>query len=259
LATGPLDAVLAESVRQSSSWAVPFAAMQRFANRPESDVRAALAAATGLRPFDLDGEVVYSTVPRWEAAKARVVSAVDAHHAAQPLAPGMEMEPLREGLPGPPSPRLFRAMIDALAADGSVVREGSLLRRPTHAVRLDDAQARLVHTLADLLGRTPFSPPDLKQLERDAAVPKPKLLEVLRVMEREKRVVRVSPELYFLPDALERMQAGLRGHLRTARDITPATFRDLFDTSRKYAIPLLEYFDRTGITVRVGDVRRLRG
>jgi selenocysteine-specific elongation factor len=54
------------------------------------------------------------------------------------------------------------------------------------------------------------------------------------------------------------VKADLRRHLSERSDITPATFRDLFGTSRKYAIPLLEYLDREGVTVRVGDTRRLK-
>ena len=85
-----------------------------------------------------------------------------------------------------------------------------------------------------------------------------RLGEVLRVMERERSIVRVSPDLYFASGALENVKVALRQHLSGTGDITPATFRDLFGTTRKYAIPLLEYLDREGFTIRVGDTRRLK-
>jgi selenocysteine-specific elongation factor len=85
-----------------------------------------------------------------------------------------------------------------------------------------------------------------------------KLIEVLRVLERERTIVRVSPELYFLRDSIDTVKSELQRHLSERSEITAATFRDLFGTTRKYAIPLLEYLDREGVTVRVGDTRRLK-
>jgi selenocysteine-specific elongation factor len=77
-------------------------------------------------------------------------------------------------------------------------------------------------------------------------------------MERLQRIVRVAPELYFLRTPLDQLRGALTRHLLRTSEITPGAFRDLFGTSRKYTIPLLEYFDREGVTVRIGDVRKLR-
>jgi len=70
--------------------------------------------------------------------------------------------------------------------------------------------------------------------------------------------VKVAVDLYFLAEAIDTVKAAVGRHLMQHGSMTAATFRDLFGTSRKYAIPLLEYFDRDGLTVRVGDTRQLR-
>jgi len=111
--------------------------------------------------------------------------------------------------------------------------------------------------VAALVGREPFSPPDLKQIEHEVGVSRVRLGEVLRVMEREQSIVRVSSDLYFASGTIEKVKAALYRHLSGSGNITPATFRDLFGTTRKYAIPLLEYFDRTHVTRRVGDKRQI--
>jgi selenocysteine-specific elongation factor len=170
----------------------------------------------------------------------------------------MEMEAARERLPGRIVPRLFRAVVEQLETDRVVARTGSLLRLPQHVVRLREDEQTLASRIAALLAQAPLSPPDVKQIERELNVPRPKLAEVLRVMERERAVVRISPELYFLGESIDKVKSDLRRHLSERSDITPATFRDLFGTTRKYAIPLLEYLDREGVTVRVGDARRLK-
>jgi selenocysteine-specific elongation factor len=108
------------------------------------------------------------------------------------------------------------------------------------------------------LAVNPLAPPDLKQIEKETGIERTTLGEIIRVMEREGSIVRVASELYFLADCLDTLKHALHQHLTETTAITTAAFRDLFGTSRKYSIPLLEYFDREGMTLRVGDTRRLR-
>jgi selenocysteine-specific elongation factor len=83
-------------------------------------------------------------------------------------------------------------------------------------------------------------------------------MQVLRVLERERVIVRVGTDLYFLRKSIDDVTRALREQFSEADEITPAMFRDRFQTTRKYAIPLLEHLDREGITIRKGDTRRLR-
>ena len=77
-------------------------------------------------------------------------------------------------------------------------------------------------------------------------------------LEREGRVVRVAPDLYFTATAVEHARDVIRQHVAAHGEVTAATFRDLIGASRKFSIALLNFFDRTGFTLRVGDVRKLR-
>ena len=116
----------------------------------------------------------------------------------------------------------------------------------------------MVRRVEELLSAQPLAPPDVKQLERDLGLAPARLAEILRVMERNGSIVKVAVDLYFLAEAIDTVKAAVGRHLMQHGSMTAATFRDLFGTSRKYAIPLLEYFDRDGLTVRVGDTRQLR-
>jgi selenocysteine-specific elongation factor len=170
----------------------------------------------------------------------------------------MEMESLRGSLGRNLEANLFRAFVDHLAAEKMVVREQSLVRMPAHQVRLQAEEQSVAARVRALLGREPLAPPVVKQIEEELALVRGKLAEVLRVMERERSIVRVAPDLYFLVDSIEGARTLLRRHLIERGTITAAAFRDLVGTTRKYAIPLLEHFDREGLTVRVGDARRLK-
>jgi len=211
-----------------------------------------------LRVFNLEGEKLYATDKRWRHVEQELLTALRQFHAGHPLAAGMDMEELRDMLPYQIAPRLFRAFVDQLEAEKMVVRDANLLRLPDHKVQLRDEEKGFVERIKAFLGSNPLAPPDVKQIEKEMGIGRARLGDVIRVMERERSIVRVATDLYFLADCVERVKGTLYDHLSEKSDITPASFRDLFGTSRKYTIPLLEYFDREGITIRVGDTRRLK-
>jgi len=109
-----------------------------------------------------------------------------------------------------------------------------------------------------LLGEARFTPPDLRQLEETLGVARKEILQVLAVLESERRVVRVAPDLYYARAAADECVERVRAHCRNHGEITAATLRDLIGASRKFAIAFLDWCDRTGVTVRVGDLRKLR-
>ena len=96
------------------------------------------------------------------------------------------------------------------------------------------------------------------QAKNTGVVGRGKLTEVIRVMEREKSMVRVATELYYPRESVDKVKGALYKYLADHNEITAAIFRDILGSSRKYTIALLEYFDREGITVRIGDARRLK-
>jgi selenocysteine-specific elongation factor len=245
-------------VDDSDDFAVPIGPVCQFLNLREDAARRLVDGMTTVRVLGFDGEKLYTTEKKWQHVKEHLLGILRTFHGAHPLAPGMDMEELRDKLPYHTVPRVFRELIGQLEAEKAIARDGSLLRLPDHKIRLQDEEKSLVDSIKTLLGTSPFTPPDLKEVEQEIGIERARLNEVIRVMEREGSVVRVAPELYFLADGLDRLKVALCKHLSEKGDISPADFRDLFGTSRKYTIPLLEYFDRKGITIRVGDVRRLK-
>ena len=257
--SGNDEAALADLfLNESDQFAQPLPPLAQFLNCREEAAGALLTRLETGRALNLEGEVVYTTASKWMRVERAIVEELGRWHAAHPLSPGIEMEAAREGLPERVPARQFRAVADALAVQGIIARDGSTLRLPGHRIRLQADEQGLRDRIRELLAVTPLSPPDVKQIERDTGATREKLGDVLRVMERERTIVRVAPDLYFLGDCIDRLKADLSRHLSERSDITPATFRDLFGTTRKYAIPLLEYLDREGVTVRVGDARRLK-
>jgi len=179
-------------------------------------------------------------------------------HGGHPLVPGMDMEQLRGKLAYSLAPKLFRVVVDMLIQEKLIAREENLVRLSNHQVQLGGQEKTLMDKIAKILGEQPLAPPDLKEIEKQAGVTRSRLNEVIRLLERDGSVVRVTSDMYFLSSAIDQLRTLLRKFLAEKGEMPAAAFRDLIGSSRKYTIPLLEYFDRDGLTIRVGDVRRLK-
>ena len=179
-------------------------------------------------------------------------------HAETPSASGLELERLRQELEPVLDAKLFRAIVDALAVDGLVERRGGVLADPSHRPSMTTDGERLGVAVLAALAKAGAMPPTVGELQAEHSVPAAKLQEVLGVLTARGAVVKVSSDLYFASAAVTEIEGRLRGHLAKHGSITAAGFRDLIAASRKYSIPLLDHFDRSGLTVRTGDYRQLR-
>ncbi|MBI2090569.1 MAG: selenocysteine-specific translation elongation factor [Deltaproteobacteria bacterium] len=251
-----LPALIERFINESDDFGLPDDPIQQFLNLREEEVRTALEKMATLRAVSSEGERLYTTETKWERLKENMQRALHAFHQDHPLAPGMDMEELRVKLPYAVSPRLFRALVDILAEEGVLARDGNLLSLAGHQVRPGEEVRRLMERIRRLLEASALAPPDLRQIEKELAVERAKLAEVVRLMERDQAIVRVATDLYFLRDHVDKVKGVLYKYLADNSEITAATFRDLLGSSRKYTIALLEYFDREGVTVRIGDARR---
>jgi selenocysteine-specific elongation factor len=252
----------AAAVAEALDLARPFALAAAALAESLAFDRETVAAALAGRPADLtlaDGTAdVYTTPAKWSAVARSVARAVAAAHTAAPLAAGVEMEAVRMQLPYAVSPKLFRAVIERLVAAGTVTRHESILAAPDHRVALRANDEALGQRARAALTDAGVTPPDLQTLAAALAATPAQLTAILGVLASRGEIVRVGPDLYYDAAALGRARATLEDHLATHPAITAAEFRDGLGVSRKFSIALLDYFDRTGVTLRVGDTRKLR-
>ena len=225
------------------------------------EVRALLAGHAGLRALpDVARAEVYVAEERWHQLREAVHGTLAAFHAAEPRLRGIEMESLRSGRLAELPAKLFRVVVEQLAAEGVLVREESLVRLPAHRGGLSPAERDAAEALVDRLTAGGLTPPDVRQLAADLALPAARLAAVLAELERTGRVARADATLYFAAAAVDGAKALIRDYA-AAHDnqITAAALRDLIGASRKFSIGLLTYLDRVGFTLRLGDIRKVRG
>jgi selenocysteine-specific elongation factor len=179
-------------------------------------------------------------------------------HQAQPLQMGLSKEELRRKLPAEVEVRLFNYLLQDLEQKGKSATERDLVRLTSHRIVLAQDQENLVRRLEDLYRQGGLMPVTLKETQATMKVDAPRLQDLMRLLVAQGRLVKVKEDLFFHQEVMANLKNILVAYLRDHGQITVPQFKDLTQTSRKYTIPLLEYFDATRVTVRVGEHRRLR-
>ena len=189
--------------------------------------------------------VVYSA-QGWDIFKGRVGVELQSYHNSYPLRRGAPTQEIRSrtGL----AQGVYLKALARLVEEGWVVEEGQQVRLPDHQVSLNPELEKRANDYVESLEREPYSPPTERH-------PEPELLGYLI---DEGKVVRVNESVIFAASAYRELTDRIVAHLHENGSITVADVRTMFDTSRKYSLPLLEYLDQQRITRRVGDERVLR-
>lgn len=183
-----------------------------------------------------------------------------AYHATNPELQGMPRERLRLAL----TPRLpkedFLEFLHMEASAGRLVLEGAFLRLPSHTARLTEEDEAVYAQVAEGLGgAVRFRPPRVRDFAGTLGLGEGEIRRVMRLCARAGRVDEIAKDHFFLRATTVEMAELARelSGLPTEGWFTAAAFRDRMDNGRKVAIQILDFFDRHGLTLRRGDLRRI--
>jgi selenocysteine-specific elongation factor len=187
-------------------------------------------------------------------AAERLTERLTAHHSAHPLEPGVDISDVRITLadlhPAFSDPGLVDGLLSLLRDEGRVTRVANTValasHRPSTEGREDADRLVMAVRVAEP------TPPTIRELVAAGFQP-----ELVRAVCADGRLVRVSNDIVISPELLSRAEDVIRTK-SGGSGVTVSAFREALGTSRKYALPLLEYFDARGLTVRRGDARVLR-
>jgi len=185
----------------------------------------------------------------WEQETARAMHELENFHKANPLRRGMPREALKSRLKM--HPRVFNAATQLWSNDGQISELGAVIARAGFERTFTRQEEEKVKNMLRRFNETPFLPPSFKDCQDEVGE------EVLVLLIERGDLVKVSENVLFRKEDYDRMLSGAVDYLKTHGTFTVAEFRDLFNTTRKYALALLEYWDSQKITVRDGDIRRL--
>jgi selenocysteine-specific elongation factor len=227
---------------------VDLARLGRAHNLREAETERLLQEAVGVR---VQGYGFLQTT--LDAVRRDIADTLAAFHKSNADAPGLQPERLRVALKQRWPAPVFRALLEREVAAKTVALAGGFAHLPGHALTLAPREAALWKKIAAELERERFRPPRVRDFAQAHGEAEPNVRKLLRQMARLGRVVEVAPDQFFLRPVVAEMIAIANA---LGPDFTAAQFRDRLDNGRKVAIQILEFFDRHGITLRRGDLRR---
>jgi selenocysteine-specific elongation factor len=211
----------------------------------------------------VEADGCYLARAAYEDLKARTLSEIELQHKREPLARGILRETLREKVFARISPGIFRSLMRNLEADNGIVSEKDSVRLPKYDVVLSPDEAEVQRRIKDVYRTAGLAVPKLNDLLSNAVegtkVRPEAARKVFQLFLDSGELVKISDEFYFPRQAIDEITQKIRtaAASRTDRSIDVSAFKELTGLSRKYAIPLLEYFDRERVTCRVGEKRQV--
>jgi selenocysteine-specific elongation factor len=191
-----------------------------------------------------------------EKATQEIMTTLSEYHKNNPLKSGFQKEELRSRTTGATNQRLFNYIITQLIRLDAVVQENEILRLKEHRVTLASDQKEIRQRIEQIYLKSKLQPPYFKEVKKE--FPDGNGADILGVLLKEGILIKVKEDLYFHSKMIEELKEKLISFLQKNGEVNTAQFKDMTGASRKYSIPLIEYFDHEQITVRVGDSRVLR-
>ncbi|RKU09048.1 selenocysteine-specific translation elongation factor [Candidatus Poribacteria bacterium] len=244
----------------SETLCVPESFLYYYLPHSQADVK------TLLNSLETEGKIVHwdksgrvplvSDAARTSAAQEEIVDALAAFHAAQPLLAGQNASQLRRKLNI--DELGFEKLENRLIAERQLVTEGNLIRLASHEIQFSEEEETAKETLEKLFLEAGMNTPALSELNTLLPEYTPKILEsTFFALINLGQFIKIADNFFVHKTVFQEIQELLMAYLYENDIITVAEFREIAHTSRKYAVPFLEYCDSQNLTVRDGNVRRL--
>ena len=210
-------------------------------------------AAPELRALRLN-EFLISQAVAAQVSEA-LLGALKKFHDANPLVAGISKEQLREKLRL--RPEIFAGLLDLLTKEKKLEVAGEQARLPGRGVVMKDEEAEAKKKIEDAFSTAGLEVPYLKDVLARLPIDKARAQKIVTLLLRDRVLIKVSDDLVFHRSTLDELRKRLLAFKTNSASIDVAGFKDLTGVTRKYAIPLLEYFDREHVTRRAGDKREI--
>ena len=209
----------------------------------------------------VDAGGIYLTREEFENLSAKTLEGIEAHHIKEPLSRGIPRQTLREKIFAHLPDEIFHKTLAELETRGRVVSEKDIVRAAGHGSQVSAADEALRSYLREIYRSAGLEVPALDTVLSEAAAKNAVSIDharkVLQLLLDSGELIAATKELLFHRNALDDTIKKIAEYAAQTpgRLIDIAVFKELTGISRKYAIPLLEYFDRERITRRAGDKR----
>ena len=192
----------------------------------------------------------------YNKAKEEIVAILGDYHRRFPLKKGLIKEELRSRMAGNIKEKLFNQLINDLIQETLIVRDQDTIRAKDHRIKLHKEQEELRSQIEQIYLKEGLEPPYFKDLGQN--IKEGGGMDLLEIMVKDGTLIKVKEDLFFHKKVIEELNRRLVDFIKERGEITTPELKKLTGVSRKYTIPLIEYFDKIQLTVRIGDKRILR-
>jgi len=200
---------------------------------------------------ELNNRHLFMPVDQVNLLKKRLAEILEIFHKQNPLKTGLPREQLKSQL-GIDS-KVFDALIGQMHEDAILEEIGAKLRMVGQQVRFSEEQQGKIATLLNQFNAEPYAPPSVKQSNEIIGE------ELVTALVETGQLMKLSEDVLLQPAIYNEMKGAVISRIQDHGGITLSELRDKFNTSRKYAVAVLEQLDQSGVTIRQGDIRKLRG
>ena len=204
---------------------------------------------------DMENDIFIHT-EFYNKAKEEIITILGDYHRRFPLKEGLIKEELRSRMASNMKEKLFNQLINGLIQEALIVRDRDIIRLKDHQIELLQDQEELRNQIEQIYLKEGLEPPYFKDLGQNIREREGR--DLLEIMVKDGTLIKVKEDLYFHKKAIEELKRGLVDFIKEKGEITTPELKKLTGVSRKYTIPLIEYFDKIQLTVRIGDKRILR-
>ena len=222
----------------------------------EQQLQALLSRKTVLL-VDRDSRI-YMHTNSFQQLRQDLTGHLERYHKTNPLKAGMPKEELKTKLPPNLSPKLFNLLMNQMLKDDDISVVEDTVHLASHTVALGADQEDIRDKIIKTYKESGLQPPYFKELGKQLTADPSRARDVLNLLVKEGRLVKVKEDLFFDADAVTRLKQRLVEFLTVNGEISTPQFKEMTAVSRKYVIPLIEFFDAQNFTIRIGDIRKLR-
>jgi selenocysteine-specific elongation factor len=260
LKDGTSEQALRQHIQHSGMGGITLEDLLNRVEMPPSDVQSIIGQMEGkgdLLFIDPEKLKVIAREP-YHALRGMVLAQLGEFHQRFPMKFGLSKEELRTKLPPEVDVKLFQILISELIQAKEVVLEKDKLRLSGHHISSVDEKGLAKRIEAAVL-KGGLQPPSPKELSEEWSESEGEVRAIFEHLVHEGVLVRIKNEIYFHHTPFESLREQLIAYLKSHQEITTPQFKEMTKASRKYVIPLIEYFDQIKLTLRLGEKRVLRG
>jgi selenocysteine-specific elongation factor len=260
LKDGTREQALRQHIDHSGVGGITLEELLNRVEMPSSDVQSIIRQMAGRGDLVVIDSEKLKVIANgsYQMLRGRALAQLGEFHQRFPMKSGLSKEELRTKLPPEIDVKLFQILINELIQSKEVVLEKDKLRLSGHHISSVDAKGLAKRVEAAVL-KGGLQPPSPKELSEEWSETEGEVRAIFEHLVHEGVLVRIKNEIYFHRIPFENLREKLVAYLKKNREITTPQFKEMTQASRKYVIPLIEYFDQTKLTLRLGEKRVLRG